>query len=179
MADMNAKKNVLAINGSASRDSSNERLIANLAAMGGDDFALTNFGDLKKLPPFDPELSLDNTPPTVKGFRKKIEKADAVIICTPEYVFSIPSGLKNALEWCVSTTVFSGKPVGIITASADGQKGHEELQLIMKTLMASFTEETTLLIRGIKGKMTREGQITDRQTADSLRNFVAAFIRSL
>ncbi|WP_262886208.1 NADPH-dependent FMN reductase [Sphingobacterium sp. 18053] len=36
-------------------------------------------------------------------------------MCLPEYIFSIPSGLKNSIEWCISTTVFSDKPVGIIT----------------------------------------------------------------
>ena len=69
------------------------------------------------------------------------------MICTPEYIFSLPSGLKNAIEWCVATTVFSEKPIGVITASADGQKGHEELQMIIKTVMARFTTETTLLIQ--------------------------------
>jgi NAD(P)H-dependent FMN reductase len=39
----------------------------------------------------------------------------------------LTSGLKNAIEWCVSTTVFSDKPIGLITASASGQKGHEDL----------------------------------------------------
>jgi len=63
-----------------------------------------------------------------------------------EYVFSIPNGLKNVIEWCVATTVFADKPSGLITASANGQKGHEELLLIMKTAMAKFTSETTLLI---------------------------------
>ena len=97
------------------------------------------------------------------------------MICKPEYVFSIPSGLKNAVEWCVSTTVFSDKPVGFITASASGEKGHEELQLIMKTLMARFTPETTLLIQGIKSKINQEGQITDNNTKSDIAKFINAF----
>jgi NAD(P)H-dependent FMN reductase len=148
-----------------------------VAEMALDDFRITVFGDLKTLPHFDPELSVGETPKVVRKFRADIEAADAVIICTPEYVFSIPSGLKNAIEWCVSTTVFTDKSLGIITASADGQKGHEELQLIMRTLMASFTEETTLLIRGIKSRIDAEGAITDKQTEDSLRNFVTGLRR--
>src|SRR5690606_18112041 len=104
------------------------------------------------LPHFDPERAIDNTPETILNFRQSIENADGLLICTPEYVFSIPSGLKNAIEWCVATNVFSGKPTGLITASANGESGHAELQLIMKTVMADFTSETTLLINGIKGK---------------------------
>src|SRR5690606_15804926 len=89
--------------------------------------------------------------------------------------FSIPSGLKNALEWCVSTTVFSDKPTGLITASASGQKGHEELQLIMKTVMAAFTEETILLIQGVKGKINDKGEITDTKTRGDLTKFIKSY----
>jgi NAD(P)H-dependent FMN reductase len=174
---MTGMKNVFAIVGSASRNSSNERLVAILAEMASDDFRTTICDDLKTLPHFDPELSVGETPDVIRKFRADIESADAVIICTPEYVFSIPSGLKNAIEWCVSTTVFTDKPLGIITASADGQKGHEELQLIMRTVMASFTEETTLLIRGIKGKIDQNGVITDKPTEERLRVFIEGLKR--
>nr|WP_288933719.1 NAD(P)H-dependent oxidoreductase [uncultured Allomuricauda sp.] len=101
--------------------------------------------------------------------------ADGIIICTPEYVFSIPSGLKNAIEWCVATVVFSDKPIGLITASASGEKGHEELKLIMKTVQTIFTEDTTLLIQGIKGKITVEGEITDDETERKLKKFMRSF----
>ena len=71
-------------------------------------------------------------------FRKSIEEADAVLICTPEYVFSLPGILKNALEWTVSTTVFSDKPTALLTASSSGEKAHESLLLVMKTLGLSL-----------------------------------------
>jgi len=171
-------KNVFVIIGSASRDSANQKLVESFGNLSKDAFNLTIYNDLKSLPHFDPELSTDNPPQQIIEFRNAIDKADGVLICTPEYVFSIPSGLKNALEWCVSTTVFSDKPVGIITASLDGQKGHQELQLIMKTMMAKFTEETALLIRGIKGKINEKGKITDSKTLDDLTAFVIAYKRT-
>jgi chromate reductase, NAD(P)H dehydrogenase (quinone) len=169
------KNNVFVINGSASRNSANQRLIDYIGSLTSNDLKLTIYNDLKKLPHFDPELSIDNTPSPVIELRQLIEAADGVIICTPEYVFSIPSGLKNAVEWCVSTTVFSDKPVGLITASASGKKGHEELQLIMKTIMSVFTEETTLLIQGVKGKINENGEITDKESQEAITRFVAAF----
>jgi len=168
-------KKIFVINGSASDNSSNQRLIENFAGWTKDFFSLTVFNGLKTLPHFDPELSADNTPEAIIDFRRGIETSDGVLICTPEYVFSIPSGLKNAIEWCVSTPVFSDKPLGIITASANGEKAHEELQLIMKTLMAKFTPATTLLIQGIKGKINRQGNITDNKTKDDLTNYINAF----
>jgi len=171
------KRKVFAIVGSASSNSSNERLVEHLARLTRNDFDVTIFNDLKALPHFDPEMSLDTSPPIIEAFRESIDRADGVIICTPEYVFSIPSGLKNAIEWCVACTVFSDKPVGLITASAHGEKGHEELQLLMKTVMARFTDETTLLIQGIKGKIGLDGEITDHGTKEELVSFVAAYKR--
>lgn len=165
-------KTIFAIIGSASANSTNQRLIEFLAKSTENEFNWIIFNQLKELPHFNPELSVNNPPAEIIDFRKKIEQADGVIICTPEYVFSIPSGLKNAIEWCVSTTVFSGKPCGLITASAQGEKGHAELQLIMFTLMARFTPETTLLISGAKTKITSD--INDRVRSD-LERLINAF----
>ena len=64
--------------------------------------------------------------------------------------------------------MFSNKPTGVITVSASGEKGHEELKLIMQTVMAKFTPDTALLIRGIKGKVNEQGDIIDSRQ-DSLR----------
>jgi NAD(P)H-dependent FMN reductase len=169
------KKNIFIINGSAGANSANQKLIENFVDLTKDYFNTTIFNSLKTLPHFDPELSINNTPETILSFRNSIQNADGILICTPEYIFSIPGGLKNAIEWCVSTTVFSDKPLGIITASASGQKGHEELQLIIKTVMTKFTNETTLLIQGVKGKLNEQGEITDAKTKNDLMKFIEAF----
>ena len=169
------RKTIFIINGSASQNSSNHRLIDYFVRNIPEAFDVHVWDDLKKLPHFDPELSAENPPEIVLQFRKAIEQADAVLICTPEYVFSIPSGLKNALEWCVVTTVFTDKPVGLITASANGRKGHEELQLIMRTLSAIFSQEATLLIQGIKGKIAAGGNFTNENDQRNFELFAAAF----
>jgi len=169
------KKNILAIVGSASKNSSNLKLVQKIAVLTQDDFDITIFERLSSLPHFDPDLSVGDTPQIILDFRQLIEKSNGVIICTPEYVFSIPGSLKNAIEWCVATTVFSKKPVGLITASASGEKGHEELKLIMRTIEALFTNDTTLLIKGIKGKITESGNINDDRTSEQLTVFIAAF----
>jgi len=172
---MKTKKNIFAIIGSASKNSSNLKLVQRIAALTQDDLDINIFDGLSTLPHFNPELSIGNTPQAVIDFRNAIQQSDGVIICTPEYVFSIPSGLKNAIEWCVSTTVFSKKPIGLITASASGEKGHEELKLIMRTIETIFNDETTLLIKGIKGKVDENGNITDDKTNNDLMSFTEAF----
>jgi NAD(P)H-dependent FMN reductase len=172
---MKAKKNIFAIIGSASENSSNLKLVNKISELTQEYFNVTVFDNLALLPHFSSELSIENTPQTILDFREIILKADGVLICTPEYVFSIPSRLKNAIEWCVATTVFSQKPLGIITASASGQKGHEELKLIMRTVEAHFTEATTLLIPGIKSKIDEEGNILDEPVLKKLTSFIQSY----
>ncbi|HQQ98397.1 MAG TPA: NAD(P)H-dependent oxidoreductase [Cyclobacteriaceae bacterium] len=169
-------KHLLLINGSASHASSNERIIRWLGNQLAGEFEVTLLGDLKVLPHFDPDLSSGRPPESIVNFRAQIEAADGVIICAPEYVFSIPAGLKNALEWCVATTVFTDKPVGLITAAASGTEAHEQLQRIMHTIMANFNTNTTLLIQGIKGKFNTEGQISDPTLICQLIAFKDAFV---
>ncbi len=172
---MNKKLNILGINGSASKNSSNLSILNRIAELGKSKFDLNIIDDLTELPHFKTELTDNNVPQKIIEFRNQIENADGIIICTPEYVFSIPSGLKNAIEWCVSTVVFSDKPIGLITASASGEKGHEELKLIMKTIQTNFTDETTLLIQGIKGKINSSGEILDDKTKSQLEKLVQSF----
>ena len=50
-----------------------------------------------------------------------------------------------------------------------------ELQLIMKTVMTTFTEDTTLLIQGIKGKINDKGEITDTKTLEDLAKFIISY----
>lgn len=168
-------KTVLAIVGSASKNSTNLKLVNYIAELAKGEFNLIVFDKLHELPPFDPERSIDGTPQVITDLRTTIVNADGIIICTPEYVFSIPSGLKNLIEWCVSTTVFSKKPTGLITTSSSGLKGHEELKMIMQTVEATFTEGTTLLIQGVKAKINERGVITDKETDTKLKDFVMAY----
>jgi len=169
------KKNILAIVGSASKQSSNLKLVQYLSLKMQNDFSVEIFDALSTLPHFNPEQTDTNTPNEVIDIRKAISLADCIIICTPEYIFSLPSGLKNLIEWCVSTTVFSKKPIGLITASAQGEKCHEELKLIMKTVETIFTEETTLLIQGVKGKIDATGNIRTEELKMDLAVFVKHF----
>lgn len=169
-------KNILAIVGSASKGSSNHKLVSRIVETFPSDFNCSIIADLSEYPHFNPRLTDAVAPENIVRLREQVSHADGIIICTPEYIFSIPSALKNILEWCVSTTVFSEKHVALITASANGQKGHEELQLIMRTLGATLSDDTLLLIQGVKGKINHAGEITDNETVAALRKFNDAFI---
>jgi chromate reductase, NAD(P)H dehydrogenase (quinone) len=176
---MKTRKKILAIIGSTRENSSSLKLVKKLAAMTIETFDFLFFEAIAGLPHFNPDLETENPPSQIIDFRNQISNSDAVIICTPEYVFSLPGSLKNALEWCVSTTLFSQKPVGLITASASGEKGHEELKLIMKTVGARFNDDTTLLVKGIKGRFDDRGTLTDFETLNRLNEFLNAFTKLL
>ncbi|MFA4867955.1 MAG: NAD(P)H-dependent oxidoreductase [Pedobacter sp.] len=160
--------------GSASKESSNAKLMEEFAELSADDFQLTVFKGLGLLPHFDPSLTED-LPVAVTNLIACIEAAQGVVISSPEYIFSIPARLKNLLEWCVATTVFMDKPVGLVTASSDGQQGHAQLKLIMKTLGARLAEEAELVINGIKGRFDGNGRLSDSQVHAALADFTAGF----
>ncbi|MGZ3837186.1 MAG: NADPH-dependent FMN reductase [Flavisolibacter sp.] len=171
------KKKVFAICGSTRQCSANLQLLKNIASLTAGEWEVDIFTDLALLPHFNPDLDKEgeNPPGAIPSLRQKIAMSDGVLICTPEYVFSLPGSLKNLLEWMVSTTVFSEKPVAIITASAHGEKGHEALRLIMKTIYADLREGAQLLISGVRAKIGPSGQITDRPTKEQILSLVSCF----
>ena len=166
---------VFAITGSTRKNSSNYKILKFISENIRAEFEIEIFEDLASVPHFNPDLDTETPPKEVREFRDKIMQADGVLICTPEYVFSLPGSLKNALEWCVSTTVFSDKKTGLITASASGEIGHEQLTLIMKTLEAKFNDKTKLLIQGVRGKIDEEGKMIHEETKVALQNFICNF----
>ncbi|WP_346425753.1 NADPH-dependent FMN reductase [Flavobacterium sp. KMS] len=172
---MDKKKKIFAVSGSTRKNSSNFKILKFISEHINDQFEIEIFEDLESIPHFNPDLDNENVPEIITVFRNKIIAAVGVVICTPEYVFSLPGSLKNVLEWCVSTTVFSNKKVGLITASASGEKGQEQLSLIMKTIEAKFDNDTQLLIQGIRGKLDLDGNIIDEKTLVSLLAFIRSF----
>ncbi len=170
-----APKNILAICGSTREVSANLQIIRALEAIAGKAWKLTLYKGLTELPYFNQDVGNEQAPQSVKDFRNAIEGADGVLICTPEYVFSLPGILKNALEWTVSTTVFSDKPAALITASSSGEKAHESLVLVMKTLGVKTSEEACLHIPGVKAKLDAEGRVNSDLLNKQLQQLVDAF----
>lgn len=171
------KKRILAICGSTRMASVNLHVINYIASLTGDELDIEVYEDLVNLPQFNPDIDTEEKlPAIIAGFRNKVQQADGILICTPEYVFTLPGSLKNALEWTVSTTVFSDKPAALITASGMGAKAHEALQLVMKTIQTVFTDETQLLISGAKSKISKDGTLQDPETETKLRKLAAAFV---
>jgi NAD(P)H-dependent FMN reductase len=174
---MNSPKKILIIIGSATKNSSNQKLMEQVLEKNTDIHFLM-YDDLSVLPHFDTSLTDVDTPEEVVKIREDINDSAGVVFSTPEYIFSIPSRLKNLLEWCVSTNVFSDKPVAVITGSASGEKGHEELLLLLTTLGAKTDDKHQLLIKGIKGKLESDGSV-ESNTFVKVSELVTDFITSV
>ncbi|MEP6923759.1 MAG: NAD(P)H-dependent oxidoreductase, partial [Pyrinomonadaceae bacterium] len=96
-----------------------------------------------------------------------------------EYVFSVPGALKNAIEWTVSSGEFMNKPTALITASGLGEKAHESLLLILKTLEANIGENAALLISHARTKLNTEGIVSDAATVEALKLLIESFTQTI
>ena len=168
-----AKPKIMIIIGSASAGSTNSKLMTVFSNLTSEEFNISTVENLGTLPHFEPRLT-EALPAQVSDLLARIQVADGLVICSPEYIFGIPARLKNLLEWCVATTIFSEKPVGLITASAQGQDSHAQLKRITQTLGARLSEQAELIIPGIKGKFDSQGQLKDQAVMESLSAFAAA-----
>jgi chromate reductase len=84
--------------------------------------AILEMFDLEGIPAFNQDLEI-RAPDKVKEFKAKIKAADAILIATPEYNYSVPGVLKNAIDWAsrpYPDNAFKGKPVALMGASIGG-----------------------------------------------------------
>lgn len=173
------KKRILGISGSTKAKSSNKAMLRYLAQQYADQIDLEIWDGIDKIPHFNPDLDNETPPETIADFRNKIEEADGVLICTPEYVFSLPGSLKNALDWLVSTVVFSEKPTAMIVAAASGEKAFESLSLILRTIQAKMPDTSKLLIKGGEGKVNAEGELIDPKTIQNLQTVMISLMHTI
>ena len=171
---MNTKKKITAICGSTRTSSTNLSLIKAIVALTADQFDVTIFEGLAEIPHFNPDLDNEHPPKQVSEFRELLQKADGILICTPEYAMGVPGSLKNAIDWTVSSCEFSHKPTALITASSLGKMGHASLMETLKIIEAGITEKTQLLIPFAKAKINTKDEITDEQTLDEVKRVMAA-----
>ena len=171
-------KNILALAGSLRVESTSLTIIENIAAMFGDQINVLIYDGLVNLPHFNPDSDTDAPPESVADLRRQLRDSDGVLICAPEYVFSVPAALKNALEWTVSSADFHDKPTALITASSLGEKAHESLSLILKTIDAKIGENAALLISGAQTKI-KNGKITDAETVENLNLLIESFLNTI
>ena len=163
--------NILAISGSPRRESSVGMLLRTIATFAPENVQFTFYDRLIDLPHFSPELDTDSPPATVVEIRSLIRNADGIIICTPEYAFSMPSVLKNLLEWDVSSADLYKKPTIALSLSPNfggGAKALDSLLIVLGAIGARIPEGGTLSVSNIRKRMTEDGEIIDPELTRQL-----------
>lgn len=173
---------ILALSGSLRANSTNTRLLGAVASLLPTGMSVTLYDGLDALPHFSPDRDTDPAPPAVADLRARLQLADAVLICTPEYAFGIPGALKNALDWTVSSGSLNTKPVAAIAASplySGGSNAHASLLLTLSALGAIVPEGSKLTIPAVNTKLNTEGQVTDPALTQSLQTVVNALVEQV
>ncbi len=138
--------------------------------------------DIDGIPLFNQDL--ENEPhDKLKIFKEKIKSSDGVLIVTPEYNFSIPGVLKNAID-AVSrpygTNPFEEKPVGIMGAST-GMLGTARAQYHLRQslifLNAYPMNKPEILVPYAKDKFNDSGKLTDEFTIKMVKEFLASLVK--
>ena len=128
---------ILAICGSLQAASGNLALLRTAAELvpAGTSYEISDL--LRHLPPFDPDLELDGSPPdVVVVLRAAVGAADALLIASPEYGHSLPGSLKNAIDWMIGTGELEGKLVGVTASVVHPARGRQGLDALLRTLAA-------------------------------------------
>jgi NAD(P)H-dependent FMN reductase len=134
---------------------------------------------LINIPQFNPADDNENAPAQVKEFRQQLCASDGIIISTPEYAMGIPGSLKNAIDWTVSSSSFSKKPVLLITAASLGQKAHLALMDVLNVIEADIVEQTAILIPFANAKIDNNNHITHSATEQTIIKAVQFFQNKL
>ena len=136
--------------------------------------------DIATVPMFNDDLRLAGEPPIVSELKARIRSADAVLLVSPEYNFSIPGVLKNTLDWLSRPPgpPFDQKPVAIMGA-ATGPLGTARMQYHLRQVlvfMNAFTvNKPEVFISHAASKFDEQGELTDQATA----GFVQQLLDSL
>lgn len=135
---------------------------------------------IEKLPFYNQEMDGDKRPAIVREFIQAVTDADAVLIATPEYNYSIPAVLKNALDWASRPAFQSslkGKKVAIISASPAITGGVQAQAHLKHVLMACLADiyPTPSCCFGQCHTVMENGAITDAATEKRLKDYLDGF----
>jgi chromate reductase len=136
------------------------------------------YDGLAELPQFNPDHELDPIPAVLR-LREQLARADAVLICTPEYAHGVPGALKNALDWVVGTGELVDKPVALLNASARATIAQASLTDTLVTMSARLVTEASGIFPLTGRKLDAPGIAADPGLAESLRASLTALARAV
>lgn len=170
---------ILGICGSTRTASLNRALLRTIGEQLPADVSFTTWDGIARLPIFNSDLS---DPSEVTELKAAIARADGVILTVPEYNYSIPGGLKNALDWVSrppASSPLRGRPIAIAGA-ATGISGTIRAQLHLRQMLVysdtPVMNQPEVLIPRAHERFDQAGQLTDESTRQLLARFADAFV---
>ncbi len=174
------KISILGFAGSLRKGSYNKSLLRAALEMVPADAELEIF-DIEGIPPFNQDLETQ-PPERVKEFKTKIRAADAILIATPEYNYSMPGVLKNAIDNAsrpYGDNAFDGKPVAIMGASI-GMLGTARAQYHLRQSLVFLNmyplNQPEVMVPFTQEKIDQNGQVTDQKTREKIKELLEALV---
>src|SRR3954469_1535022 len=167
--------------GSLRRGSYNAAIARALPALAPDGLTIAPLGSVGDLPLYNADVQAEGFPAAVQQMAEAIANADGVVIVTPEYNYSVPGVLKNALDWLsrLPAQPFAGKPVAIQSGSPGmigGARAQYHLRQILVFLDAVVMNKPEVMVGQIATKVdAATGQLTNR----GARVFISAQLQAL
>jgi len=179
MSDSPSPVSILGVCGSLRAQSFNKKLLAAAAHLLPPGATLTTF-DLAAIPLYNEDVREQGYPEPVAAFRAAIAQADAVLLVTPEYNYSVPGVLKNALDWASRppTPPPGKKPVATLGGSP-GNHGTVRAQSHLKEVCLGLgmyvVPKPEVYVAQVHEKFDAEGNLTDANT----KKFVSELLLNL
>jgi len=177
---MSSRVRILGIAGSLRRDSFNRatlRAASELAPEG----ALIETFELDGIPGFNQDDE-QNPPVKVVELKRRIREADAILFVTPEYNYSVPGVLKNAIDWAsrpYGDSAWNGKPAAIMGASI-GTIGTARAQYHLRQMMVFLNmfplNQPEVMIGNAGDRFDESGNLADETTKDYIRKLLQSLI---
>ena len=135
--------------------------------------------DIRDIPLYDEDLRAKGFPAPVERLREQIRRADALLIVTPEYNYSVPGVLKNAIDWASRPPEqpFAGKPTAIMGASpgfTGSARAQYHLRQMFVYLDAMILNRPEVMIAGAHERFDASGHLTHDATREIIRQLLTA-----
>ncbi|MFA6048166.1 MAG: NAD(P)H-dependent oxidoreductase [Parcubacteria group bacterium] len=178
---MDKKIKVLGIAGSLRSGSYNLDTLRVAQKMAPEEIEIEIFSRLGEIPPFNQDEENDPVE-AVHELKEKIKAADAILFVTPEYNYSVPGVLKNAIDWAsrpYGQNVWEGKPVAVIGASIGAigtARAQYHLRQIFVFLDMHPLNRPEVMIGNAQEKFDEKGNIIDTHTKEKIEELLAALV---
>ena len=169
---------ILGISGSLRKGSYNSAALRVAVELAPDDVEV-RLADISAIPLYNEDVRLEGLPASVVSLAELIATADAVLVATPEYNYSIPGVLKNAIDWVskADPQPFSRKPVAIMGASMGAMgtaRSQYDLRKVFVSLNANVLNQPEIMIASAHARFDAAGNMTDEKTRELIGQQIVA-----